>query len=211
MPSTVGRWISGWSRLLFETCSMIVLPASNFSACSLATAAAACSCDVPEPNIVLSSHGTRTGAAGASASIRYSAMKVPREADDERHGRTRQALEHHRHVRAEEHHLAANAAIISAGQRRRIAPVGPLVSTHVTTATTSGADHPAERRRRRLPRRNRACAASQRADAGADHPRDRLHFFTNTVFASSYNPTTMPSSRPPSRNQGDVPRQASIA
>ena len=32
MPRIVGRWISGWSSALFETCSMITSPALNFSA-----------------------------------------------------------------------------------------------------------------------------------------------------------------------------------
>ena len=32
MPPIVGRWMSGCSCELFDTCSMMVLPASNFSA-----------------------------------------------------------------------------------------------------------------------------------------------------------------------------------
>ncbi len=43
MPAIVGRWISGWSSPLFDTCSMIVLPALNPSAASSARCSGACS------------------------------------------------------------------------------------------------------------------------------------------------------------------------
>ena len=42
MPAMVGRCSSGWSRLLFATCSMITCPASNPS--EAASAACSCSC-----------------------------------------------------------------------------------------------------------------------------------------------------------------------
>jgi SH3-like domain-containing protein len=33
-PKTTGKWMSGWSRPLLETCSMMTFPASNVSGCA---------------------------------------------------------------------------------------------------------------------------------------------------------------------------------
>ena len=78
-PKIVGRWISGWSRPLFETCSMIVSPALNLRRgmpaavpCALHCAAWAASSRAHEPASIPPPETNRR--LRQSASIRCSTM-----------------------------------------------------------------------------------------------------------------------------------------
>ena len=157
---------------------MIVLPALNFSA-RLGSRA-------PERALAGEQHhALRTSLTDPranrrrrySASIRYSAMKYAVKLTTNGTGRSASTASIDRDVRAEEHHLAANAAIITRGHAARIrAGRSARPAPRSRTATTSGPTIPNSTSPRHAAHRRRPAPPARQPTLAADHPRDRSSF-----------------------------------
>ena len=144
------------------------------------------------PEAVLDQHRVirpRTGGAAIQRLGQVQADEVTREARRRTAPAAATHPQHHRHVRAEEHHLARerrdhhrrSALADRAGRSARSAP---------TTRTPRAADRASRAAPRpHRPRRQRRSPAQPTPALAATIQRDRLHL-CQTVFASSYNPTT---------------------
>src|SRR5262249_53490288 len=115
-PRMVGSWISGWPMSLFETCSMMTLPALNFSAASDACpwSSSTCGCSITLPlridyplrrfgnSWTGSRPSTHEQPAQQERFGQIQSDEIPDEAGDERRGPRRQQRHRRRDVQPEE-------------------------------------------------------------------------------------------------------------